>query len=130
MINLRIRLACVRVLPCHRLCVWLLLLIFLPNLLGQQTTEQDVKALATSTNRSNTHLSRSLSLQAKADLGENYRSVVKSATSGEPTVSTLNSIAREAVRAQQQYDVGYAVLKGNDLLLKGAAPLLSPTRVI
>jgi hypothetical protein len=120
MISLRVGLARVGAVPGHPSCPWLLPVIFLPALLGQQTTEQDVKALATTTNQGNTHLSRALSLQAKADFGEKYRSVVQSATSGEPTASTLNSIAREAVRAQQQYNVGYAVLKGNDLLLEGA----------
>jgi hypothetical protein len=106
-------------------------IIFITDLsIGQTVTQNDLKALQTSTNPSNTHLGRSLSEQAQSALGTSvYRSIANDDSRAQVPGMTPSDIARHAIDSQRKYDQGFLILKGNDLLVRGsigAGFLLAP----
>lgn len=88
----------------------------------QKATVSDLTALRASSNQSNTHLVRALAQQADEDLGPRaYTGIVDPRDSRLSNFGpSLSEIAAQAQKSTQTYDTGNMILKGNDLLVKGA----------
>lgn len=81
-----------------------------------QVTRADVEAQKAATAEANAHLACALASEARQNLGVSEFGVVVG--DARPNSARLAEIARRTTEAQRNHDIGAAILKGNNFLIK------------